>query len=166
MNFSFCFRGRNVNLIPTKDNYPLLVLVKHPQSIPERPSATPPPIVAATVISESQIVYYEEVTAFYERYNPGKLSSVGEILQRYQGREEELVRKLYHQYNVPIEERQIPVPFYLEEPVAPEKLSIIASDGDVADLEAPLSSSPLSTSSPKEYFEPKSPIAKYLIYDR
>lgn len=43
----------------------------------------------------------EEVTEFYRQHNPTKLSSVSDILDKYEGREEELLRKLYKQYNIP-----------------------------------------------------------------
>lgn len=42
----------------------------------------------------------ERVVEFYRRYNPGKLASVDEILSKYEGKEDELLRKLRKQYNV------------------------------------------------------------------
>jgi hypothetical protein len=46
----------------------------------------------------------EKVVEFYRKYNPSKLSSLDEILNRYQGKETDLLKKLHAQYNVPYEE--------------------------------------------------------------
>jgi hypothetical protein len=45
--------------------------------------------------------YLDQVTEFYQKYNPTKLSSVGEIMAKYKGNEEELLQRLHRQYNVP-----------------------------------------------------------------
>eukprot|EP01033_Poteriospumella_lacustris_P012118 gene12118-8665_t len=42
----------------------------------------------------------ERVIEFYRRYNPTKLASVDDILSKYDGKEDELLRKLRKQYNV------------------------------------------------------------------
>jgi hypothetical protein len=42
----------------------------------------------------------EKIRDFYRQYNPTKLDSVDEILLKYQGKEEMLLKKLHKQYNV------------------------------------------------------------------
>jgi hypothetical protein len=42
----------------------------------------------------------ERVQEFYRQHNPAKLSSVPEILEKYRGREQELLQKLQKQYGV------------------------------------------------------------------
>ena len=42
----------------------------------------------------------EKVVAFYRKFNPSKLDSVPAILEKYSGREDELLDKLKKQYNI------------------------------------------------------------------
>lgn len=42
----------------------------------------------------------DKVIAFYKKYNPSKLSTVDTILEKYEGKENELLQKLYKQYNI------------------------------------------------------------------
>lgn len=42
----------------------------------------------------------DQVRQFYQTYNPSKLDQVPEILMKYKGRENELLRKLKKQYSV------------------------------------------------------------------
>jgi len=51
-------------------------------------------------VGSRQDMYKQKVTAFYQKYNPSKMDALPEILQRYQGKEEELLRKLHKQYNI------------------------------------------------------------------
>jgi hypothetical protein len=52
--------------------------------------------------------YYEEVYSFYSRHNRTKLAEIDDILDRYEGREELLIRNLYRKYNISIQHRIIP----------------------------------------------------------
>eukprot|EP00808_Paulinella_micropora_P019337 g42129.t1 len=45
-------------------------------------------------------LYRRELEDFYKKHNPGKLSSIDRTLQQYQGREPELMRKLFKKYQV------------------------------------------------------------------
>lgn len=49
---------------------------------------------------QQQQQYKQRVAAFYQKYNPSKMDALPEILQKYQGKEEELLRKLHKQYNI------------------------------------------------------------------
>jgi hypothetical protein len=61
-------------------------------SIPERSSS--PIIPSASSVSD-------QVEAFYRTHNPAKLKDVPYILQKYAGREDDLLAKLKYQYGVP-----------------------------------------------------------------
>lgn len=54
----------------------------------------------AVGVEMSQRSPREEVVNFYRAYNPAKLNDVEDILLKYQGREDELLRKLRKQYGV------------------------------------------------------------------
>jgi hypothetical protein len=65
---------------------------------PTRPAFAP----AGAAAAPQQPTPREEVIAFYRQYNPEKLSSINEILSKYQGQEAQLLAKLHKQYNVPM----------------------------------------------------------------
>lgn len=46
----------------------------------------------------------DRVIAFYREHNPAKLSDIDNILNKYKGKELELLEKLHIQYNVPMDE--------------------------------------------------------------
>lgn len=48
----------------------------------------------------SSVAMEERVRQFYQEHNPSKLASVPEILEKYRGREQELLLKLQKQYGV------------------------------------------------------------------
>lgn len=83
--------------------------VSHPKGvfspIPSPSKMTVNPLFAKTHPSQAATVaaprsYKQRVVTFYQRYNPSKMDALPEILQRYQGREEELLKKLHKQYNI------------------------------------------------------------------
>ncbi len=96
--------------IQSADTQPLLsknsVEVKpstiHPSSVSNtaaKPlSATHPPPSLGLNPPKSKSVE-QRVRMFYERYNPSKISSIPSILEKYKGKEQELLEKLRKQYN-------------------------------------------------------------------
>ena len=64
-------------------------------TIPANPAA---PTSWANHYSEQDMISWLE--AFYRFHNPGKLNMVIEFVRKYKGRYEELVQKLYKQYNI------------------------------------------------------------------
>lgn len=57
-------------------------------------------LTPTTPTTPSKRAARERVIEFYRRYNPTKLASVDDILSKYDGKEDELLRKLRKQYNV------------------------------------------------------------------
>jgi hypothetical protein len=45
--------------------------------------------------------FEQRISAFYQKYNPTKISSIPSILEKYKGKEQELLDKLQKQYNAP-----------------------------------------------------------------
>lgn len=74
----------------------------HPSSVSNtaaKPlSATHPPSSSGLNPPKSKSVE-QRVRMFYERYNPSKISSIPSILEKYKGKEQELLEKLRKQYN-------------------------------------------------------------------
>jgi cyclophilin family peptidyl-prolyl cis-trans isomerase len=50
-------------------------------------------------VTHSSVEHRERLVAFYEKYNPSKLDTVDATLLKYQGKEEEMFRKLEQKYN-------------------------------------------------------------------
>ena len=66
--------------------------------------ASPSPVSNS---EEKESTIEEKVTAFYQKYNPGKLANVPKVLEKYAGREDELLTRLHAQYKVPMLESAI-----------------------------------------------------------
>ncbi len=62
------------------------------------PASLNPPSTTSTTASSSAI--QEKVEEIYRKYNPSKMSDIPKILEKYQGRENELITNLEKKYNI------------------------------------------------------------------
>ena len=63
-------------------------------------AASPPPPTPAAPASSSQQTTRERVTKIYQQYNPTKLGDVDKVLEKFAGRDQELIEMLEEKYSV------------------------------------------------------------------
>ena len=66
---------------------------------------------AANNNSGCETDYKAKLTEFYREHNPSKLASVDANLAKYEGKEDELFRKLYHKYGLGPDGKKVESPF-------------------------------------------------------
>ena len=71
---------------------------KPPPANPFQKTASSSNPVKSTQLTKIQ--WEERIREFYQQHNPSKLSELSHILEKYDGREEELLHKLQKQYHV------------------------------------------------------------------
>lgn len=71
------------------DEGPLTVVAYHSEDESEHDAA------------EIQAQFRDRIKKFYTEYNPSKLQNIDRLIEKYQGREQELMLKLHQRYNVP-----------------------------------------------------------------
>ena len=65
----------------------------NPNYKPKPATAAPPPLP-----SRDSKNYKEIITAFYQKHNPAKLDEISTLLEKYKGKEEEMITKLKNKY--------------------------------------------------------------------
>jgi hypothetical protein len=68
----------------------------NPNYKPKPATAAPPPLP-----SRDSKNYKEIITAFYQKHNPAKLEEIPTLLEKYKGKEEEMIAKLKKKYEKP-----------------------------------------------------------------
>jgi uncharacterized membrane protein len=87
------------NLMPTKD-VAFSSSSKQEDDIEMTPSYMTTTAAAVEYCPSRATTAKQRVVEFYRRYNPSKLATVDDILSKYEGKEDELLRKLRKQYSV------------------------------------------------------------------
>jgi hypothetical protein len=67
-------------------------------SKPTAAHSVPPP---STTTAPHHRSFEQRIHSFYEKYNPTRIASIPSILEKYKGKEQDLIEKLKKQYNVP-----------------------------------------------------------------